>query len=142
MSAYTHDDAHDTHGHHDHKPGFLLRWLCSTNHKDIGTLYLGFAVVGGLVGGILSEVMRAQLMFPNNHVVDTGQEWNVIVTSHGLLMIFFSVMPALIGGFGNWFVPLMIRRARHGLPPPSTTSASEAAAAATFILIFSGLMSG
>src|SRR5579871_3642520 len=105
MSATTHDDAHD---HHDHKPGFFVRWLCSTNHKDIGTLYLSFAVVGGMVGGILSEIMRAQLMFPAGRVVTDGQEWNTIVTSHGLLMIFFSVMPALIGGFGNWFIPLMI----------------------------------
>ena len=95
------------HGH-DHTPGFVERWLFSTNHKDIGTLYLIFAVVGGLVGGSLSEIMRAQLQFPNNHIVIEGQEWNTIITSHGLLMIFFSVMPALIGGFGNWFIPLMI----------------------------------
>src|SRR5580704_795530 len=95
-------DAHGGYGHdahaHDHKPGFVQRWLFSTNHKDIGTLYLIFAVIGGTVGGILSEIMRAQLQFPNN----------TIITSHGLLMIFFSVMPALIGGFGNWFIPLMI----------------------------------
>ena len=105
MSATTHDDAH---GHHDHKPGFFVRWLCSTNHKDIGTLYLCFAVIGGLVGGILSEIMRAQLDVPWQHIVTNGQEWNTIITVHGLLMIFFSVMPAMIGGFGNWFVPLMI----------------------------------
>ena len=80
MSAYTHDDTNDAHGHHDHKPAFFLRWLCSTNHKDIGTLYISFAVIGGVVGGILSEIMRAQLMFPGNHVVDSGQEWNTIVT--------------------------------------------------------------
>src|SRR5208282_5576376 len=99
----------DAHGHeHDHKPGFVARWLFSTNHKDIGTLYLVFAVVGGLVGGVLSEIMRAQLQYPNNHLVTEGQEWNTIITSHGLLMIFFSVMPALIGGYGNWFIPLMI----------------------------------
>ncbi|MBV8705209.1 MAG: cbb3-type cytochrome c oxidase subunit I, partial [Acetobacteraceae bacterium] len=105
MSVTTHD--HD-HGHHDHKPGFFTRWLCSTNHKDIGTLYLIFALVGATTATILSEIMRAQLMFPNNHLVSTGQEWNTIVTAHGLLMIFFAVMPALIGGFGNWFIPLMI----------------------------------
>jgi cytochrome c oxidase subunit 1 len=112
MADTTHDHAHghDAHGHdhHDHKPGFVTRWFFSTNHKDIGTLYLIFAVVGGVVGGALSEIMRAQLQFPNNHIVTDGQQWNTIITTHGLLMIFFSVMPALIGGFGNWFIPLMI----------------------------------
>src|ERR1700740_2632265 len=105
MSATTDDHAHD---HHDHKPGFVLRWLCSTNHKDIGTLYLIFAVVGGITGAALSMIMRAHLFPPGSHIVASGQEWNTIVTAHGLLMIFFSVMPALIGGFGNWFVPIMI----------------------------------
>src|SRR3954467_6072038 len=105
---------HDTHAidhaEHadDHKPGFVTRWLFSTNHKDIGTLYLIFAVIGGLVGGILSEIMRAQLQFPNNHIVADGQEWNTIITTNGVLMIFFSLIPALIGGFGSWFIPLMI----------------------------------
>jgi cytochrome c oxidase subunit 1 len=107
MSATTHDHAHG-HAAHGHKPGFVRRWLFSTNHKDIGTLYICFAAVGGLVGGILSEIMRAQLQFPGNHLVESGQAWNTMVTAHGLLMIFFSVMPALIGGFGNWFIPLMI----------------------------------
>src|ERR1700729_1218118 len=112
MAATSDTHAHDHgdgHAHaHDHKPGFVQRWLFSTNHKDIGTLYLIFAVIGGTLGGILSEIMRAQLQFPHNTIVTSGQEWNTIVTSHGLLMIFFSVMPALIGGFGNWFIPLMI----------------------------------
>ena len=68
MSAFSDTHGHDhAHGHthdHDHKPGFVTRWLFSTNHKDIGTLYLIFAVIGGIVGGILSEIMRAQLQFP------------------------------------------------------------------------------
>jgi cytochrome c oxidase subunit 1 len=92
----------------DHRPGFFVRWFCSTNHKDIGTLYLLFSVIAGLIGGAFSVWMRLNLMNPGSHYVATGQEWNVIITAHGLIMVFFTVMPALIGGFGNWFIPLMI----------------------------------
>ncbi len=99
--------------HHDHKPGFFVRWFCSTNHKDIGTLYLIYAVVFGIVGGGFSLLMRLELQDPGVQYFllggdPDGQRWNVIVTAHGLIMVFLVVMPALIGGFGNWFVPLMI----------------------------------
>jgi cytochrome c oxidase subunit I len=113
--------AHDDHGH----PTGWKRYVYSTNHKDIGTMYLIFAIFSGLLGGFLSLVMRMELQEPGIQIfhglasmvysaegdaaLDAGKHmYNVFVTGHGLLMIFFMVMPAMIGGYGNWFVPLMI----------------------------------
>ncbi len=94
----------------DHKPGFFTRWFCSTNHKDIGTLYIIFSICAGLIGGAISVMMRMELQEPGLQFIAPGSEhiWNVWITAHGLIMIFFVVMPGLIGGFGNWFIPLMI----------------------------------
>src|SRR5690606_20845927 len=118
--AAAHQDAH-----HDHRPRGWVRWVYSTNHKDIGTLYLIFAIVAGIIGASLSVMMRWELSEPGIQVfhglasmvygfegdaaIDAGKSmFNVFTTMHGLIMIFFMVMPALIGGFGNWMVPIMI----------------------------------
>ena len=104
--ATAHDHGHDA--HHDHKLSFAQRWLFSTNHKDIGTLYLIFSVFAAVIGVALSVLMRMELQSPGLQIFSDGQMWNAYVSAHGLIMVFFVVMPALIGGFGNWFVPMMI----------------------------------
>ena len=105
-------DAQGTESHHE--PKGWRRFVYSTNHKDIGTMYLIFSVTAGLIGGAFSVYMRMELQAPGVQYMTMedgspdGHLWNMFITAHGLIMVFFVVMPALIGGFGNWIVPLMV----------------------------------
>ena len=131
MATTTHLEAHAT-GHdaasHDaHTPTGWRRWVYSTNHKDIGVMYLIFAIIAGILGGLLSGAMRLELQEPGIQIfhglaamaygmdpaggeaLDAGKHmYNVFTTAHALIMIFFMVMPATMGGFANYFAPLMI----------------------------------
>jgi len=108
-TATTHDE------HHDHgAPSGLMRWVKTTNHKDIGTLYLWFAFTMLLIGGAMAMVIRAELFQPGMQIVEP-QFFNTMTTMHGLIMVFGAIMPAMVG-FANWQIPMMIGAPDMALP--------------------------
>src|SRR3989441_12955637 len=108
MSSIPHDHAagHGVDHEHAHHPGGSMRWITTTNHKDIGTLYLWFSFIMFLVGGVMALAIRAELFQPGLQLVEP-EFFNQLNTVHGLVMIFGAIMPAAVG-FANWQVPLMI----------------------------------
>ena len=113
-TATTHDEQHAHDDHHHGPPPGLLRWVFTTNHKDIGTLYLLLALTMLFIGGFQAMMIRAELLEPGLQFVDPDR-FNQFTTMHGLIMIFGAIMPAFVG-FANWMVPLMVGAPDMALP--------------------------
>jgi cytochrome c oxidase subunit I len=109
-----HDSAHDSHDDHNHAPTGIKRWLFSTNHKDIGTMYLVFSLIMFFIGGAMAMIIRAELFKPGLQIVDP-ERFNQLTTVHALVMIFGAVMPSFVG-LANWMVPLQIGAPDMALP--------------------------
>jgi cytochrome c oxidase subunit 1 len=133
--AYGASEAHDDH----HTPTGWKRWAYSTNHKDIGTMYLVLSVIAAIIGGCMSWYIRLELAEPGIQYITDFQFYNVLVTAHGFIMVFFVVMPALIGGFGNWIIPLMIGAPDMAFPRMNNIS-FWLLAAALVLLVMSALI--
>ena len=104
MTSFTNNQLHKTSG----ISMWTERWFLSTNAKDIGSLYLIFALFSGLLGTAFSVLIRLELSGPGVQYIADNQLYNSIITAHAILMIFFMVMPGMIGGFGNFLLPLIV----------------------------------
>ena len=124
-TTMTHEAAH-----HEEHPTGLKRWLFTTNHKDIGTLYLWFSFTMFIIGGIFALVIRAELFEPGMQIVQPNF-FNMMTTLHGLVMVFGAIMPGFVG-LANWQVPLMIGAPDMALPRMNNWS--------FWILPFAGIM--
>jgi len=89
------------HAEHEHHPTGWRRWVYSTNHKDIGTMYIVLSMIAAFVGGLMSWYIRLELADPGLQFIHDTQFYNVLVTAHGFIMVFFVVMPAMIGGLAR-----------------------------------------
>ncbi|WP_330924530.1 cytochrome c oxidase subunit I [Candidatus Sororendozoicomonas aggregata] len=115
MTAVKDDHINDHHDEHDHGPAKgLMRWVYTTNHKDIGSMYLWFSFIMFLIGGAMAMIIRAELFQPGLHIVEPGF-FNQMTTMHGLIMVFGAVMPAFVG-LANWMIPLMIGAPDMAMP--------------------------
>src|SRR5262249_4023934 len=137
MATTTAHGMHDEHAHDAHAhptPTGWRRFLYSTNHKDIGTMYLVFAMFGGVIGASLSVAMRMELQEPGLQIFHDAHLFNVFTTAHGLIMIFFMVMPAMIGGFGNMNGRVVVEARAMGIPRPARLSRVVVPASFTLLL--------
>lgn len=137
--ATTATDTHGADDRRDHAPTGWRRWAYSTNHKDIGTMYIVASIVAAVLGGSASWYIRLELAVPGLQFIEDTHFYNVLVTAHGFIMVFFVVMPALIGGFGNWIVPMLIGAPDMAFPRMNNIS-FWLLAAALALLIASALV--